>query len=65
MAVDQHGEQAAIHQPRPTKEGAVRRMAAQQVDTVGVPVTLQVQAAGVGTAAAVADAFGGGQFLQG
>ncbi|MNP52838.1 hypothetical protein D3C76_1472590 [compost metagenome] len=65
MAIDQHGQQAAIHQAGPTEKSAVGRMPADQVNTVCIPMAFQVQTAWVGTAAAIADALGRSQFLNG
>lgn len=64
MAVDQHGDQAAVDQVGPAAVFGVRLMLGNYMDAIGVPAAFDVQAVRVAAAAAVANAFGGGGVLQ-
>ena len=65
MAVDQHRDQAAVDQIRPAAVFGLRQVFGDNVYTVFMPMAFDVQAVRVAAAAAVADAFGRGEVLQG
>ena len=65
VAIHQHRQQAAVHQPRPAGELLAWRVMGDDVDAVIVPVALDPQSARMVAAAAVAIAFEMGQILEG